>query len=118
MVKTLSVIVLSGAEDGRTHTFLQGHEGYESEDSWSLSVGRRNDNDLCLQFDTFASRQHAKLHWKNKQWWLEDCNTVNGTFLENTSDFFSEERIKGIIPIQEGELFRIGRTWLRIQPNE
>lgn len=117
MPKVLEVYFLSGAEDGRVVRLTQGKEGYTKDNEWTISIGRREDNDLRLQFDTFSSRSHAKLHWRNQAWWLEDCNSANGTFLENADDYFNDERVnpRGIVPIQEGKIFRIGRTWLRIQ---
>src|SRR5690606_2913792 len=75
----------------------------------------KDDNDLCLRNDTFVSRNHANLIWRDAGWWLEDKDSTNGTFLENNNDFFIDERVRGSVPIELGQLFRVGRTWLRIQ---
>jgi pSer/pThr/pTyr-binding forkhead associated (FHA) protein len=58
---------------------------------------------------------HAYLYWQNNRWWLEDLNSTNGTFLEYAE---TEARVKGTIPIDPGVLFRIGHTWMRIEPDE
>lgn len=86
--------------------------------NWSLSIGRRDDNDICLRNDTYISRQHANLHWRGSDWWLEDSNSTNGTYIINETDFFEDQQVKGFIHLLEGQLFRVGRTWLRIQTTE
>lgn len=115
----LELMIMGGVEDGALikYTATNG-DGDLSEDRWTVSIGRREDNDLCLRNDTYVSRQHAKIHWKSERWWLEDCNSTNGSFIENPANFFDDNRIKGIIPVEPGQLFRIGRTWMRIQPIE
>lgn len=110
-------MIMSGVEDGLLLKYdSQSGDGTLFEDHWVISVGRREENDLCLRNDTYVSRQHANIHWKDSQWWLEDCQSTNGTFVENIDNYFDDTRVKGIIPIEAGQIFRIGRTWLRIQP--
>ena len=112
-------MIMSGVDDGSLLEFASdGGDGTVSEDRWSLSIGRRDENDICLSNDTYVSRQHANLHWKDQRWWLEDCESTNGTFIPNPNNFFEDSPVKGIIPIEKGQLFRVGRTWLRIQVNE
>jgi hypothetical protein len=41
--------------------------------------------------------------------WLEDGGSRNGTFIEK-----QEEPINGRVSLRPGTLFRIGRTWLRL----
>jgi pSer/pThr/pTyr-binding forkhead associated (FHA) protein len=113
--QSIHVMIMSGVEDGALFDFSP-HDGSRAEGHWTLSLGRRDQNDLCLRNDSFVSRLHAYLHWKDGRWWLEDCDSTNGTFVENPDDFFDDTRVKGIIPLEVGQLFRVGRTWLRIQP--
>jgi pSer/pThr/pTyr-binding forkhead associated (FHA) protein len=116
---TLYIMIMSGDKDGSLLEYnTKSGDGELIDDHWTLSIGRREDRDLCLRNDTYVSRQHANIHWKDKHWWLEDCNSMNGTFLENANDFFDDARVKGIVPIEIGQIFRIGRTWMRIQPIE
>jgi predicted component of type VI protein secretion system len=112
----LNVMIMSGSEDGTTLTYdpSQG-DGQSAEDAWQISIGRKEENDLCLRNDTYVSRFHAFIIWKNNRWWLQDCDSTNGTFIENAQDFFDDQPIKGTIGIEEEQLFRVGRTWLRIQ---
>ncbi|MAU11060.1 MAG: hypothetical protein CL607_14660 [Anaerolineaceae bacterium] len=112
---TMTIIIMSGVEDGTQLPFDANADGAINEGHWKISIGRREDNVLRLRNDTFVSRQHAYLHWRDSRWWLEDNSSTNGTFIENKSDFFNDIPVKGIVPIEVGQLFRIGRTWLRIQ---
>ena len=118
MEHTLRLMIMSGVEDGASLELSSEGDGKKTPDKWTLTVGRRDDNDVCLRNDTFVSREHAKLHWMDSRWWLEDCESTNGTFIENVDNYFDDKRVKGIIPLGISQLFRIGRTWLRIQPVE
>lgn len=112
----LSVMIMSGVEDGSLLEYDSTlGDGDVAPDKWAISIGRRDENDLCLRNDTYVSRQHANIHWKNENWWLEDCDSTNGTFVENGDNFFDDHPVKGFIQIHVGQLFRVGRTWLRIQ---
>jgi len=115
---TVTITIMSGADDGSELEFATYQNGERTDESWTLTIGRRDENDLCLRNDTFVSRRHASLHWKNNAWWLEDRDSTNGTFTEAPDDFFNDQRVSGIVPIEVNQLFRIGRTWLRIQPLE
>lgn len=115
----LNIMIMSGVDDGSVLSFnSENGDGKFFEGDWLLSIGRRDENDLCLRNDTFVSRQHAFLHWRDDRWWLEDCESTNGTFVENQGDFFNDYRIHGIIALEINVLFRVGRTWLRIQPED
>ena len=46
-------------------------------------------------------------------WYLEDCNSKNGTFVEDGDE---DVRVTEMLELSVGQLFRVGRTWLRIQP--
>jgi len=117
--RRLSLMVMSGIEDGTLLEFTTAKgDGEILSDKWTLGIGRRDENDICLHNDTYVSRQHARLHLKNDAWWLEDLNSTNGTFIENPENFFDDQPVKGFIQLQEERLFRVGRTWLRIQKTE
>lgn len=111
----LQVIIMSGVEDGTTLRFdpTKG-DGREREDTWTIMIGRLDESDVRLVNDTYISRHHANLHWRNEGWWLEDCESRNGTYITNPENFFEDRRVRGIVPLEYGQLFRVGRTWLRI----
>ncbi len=45
-----------------------------------VSIGRGDSNDVVLK-DSFVSSKHAGIYLKDGQYWLEDFNSVNGTYL-------------------------------------
>ncbi|MBZ0279711.1 MAG: FHA domain-containing protein [Anaerolineae bacterium] len=115
MNRKLEIMIMSGVDDGQQLNYSTDNgDGQLSADGskWSISVGRREDSDICLRNDTFVSRLHAYLIWERNRWWLQDCDSTNGTYLENGP---SDARVQGTIPINPNDLFRIGHTWMRIQ---
>lgn len=115
----ISITYMSGPFDGRTMNFEQPESGEEK----VLLIGRREGCDIHLHFDSQASRIHARLgilaipvtaseSVENPYmlgFWLEDGNSRNGTFLER-----DKNPIKGRVSLRPGVLFRVGRTWLRL----
>ncbi|MCX7680988.1 MAG: FHA domain-containing protein [Anaerolineae bacterium] len=71
------------------------------------SLGRAPDNTVCIQ-DQFASAHHALLIWREKQWWLEDRDSRNGTLLNG-------ERIHGPTVVCSGDVIEVGRTKFRLE---
>jgi len=115
----ISITLMSGLNDGEQRLFDSDNEnGRINGNRWSLSIGRHDHNDLVLQNDTFVSRKHAKLHFEADQWWIEDCNSTNGTFTENEDQFFLDNKVTGTLPLNTSLMFRVGRTWLKIKPIE
>lgn len=108
----INVAIMSGVEDGMILEMAYGGNGSKTAQGWTLSIGRREENDVCLRNDTYVSRYHALLHYRNGAWWLEDCNSKNGTFVEDADE---DARVSGTIPLEAGQFFRVGRTWLRLQ---
>lgn len=107
---------MSGVEDGQHLDYSADNgDGQFDGDKWTISIGRREDRDIWLRHDIYVSRQHAYLHCQNDLWSLEDCDSTNGTFIEDNN---KDEAVAGTIAIMPGILFRVGRTWLRIDPLE
>lgn len=103
---------MSGVDDGLMLSYTTANgDGIVSNDEWILTLGRRDDNDVCLRNDTYTSRHHARLYLRNHEWWLEDRESKNGTFIEENDD---DARVSGMIELRSGQLFRVGRTWLRL----
>ncbi len=117
--KQISITYMSGPRDGRILRFDQPELGEEQ----ILTIGRRDACDIPLSFDNQVSRLHARLGCvslpvtssesvDNPQilsFWLEDMSSRNGTFVEKGS-----KPIQGRCNLRPGALFRIGRTWLRL----
>lgn len=119
MQKHISITYMSGPHDGKTMRFEQPEPG----EKLVLSIGRREGCDIEIDFDNQVSRLHAKLGCQSVSvsasdsvldptvlsFWLEDIDSRNGTYIEREAD-----AITGQVPLRPGALFRIGRTWLRL----
>lgn len=108
----LTIEIMSGPDDGRLVHYRRadGDGTIGVGGAWILTMGRREDCDLCLPFDTQISRLHARLLCRADGWFVEDGGSRNGTFFEN-----QKKAIDGSVLLEAGALFRIGRTWLRVQ---
>lgn len=107
----LVMSIMSGPDDGRKVRLRRSDGDGEigANGAWTLTLGRRDDCDLCLPFDTQISREHARLiYTPDRRWILEDSGSRNGTFV-------GKKRIESAVPLATGILFRIGRTWLRLE---
>lgn len=71
-----------------------------------VSVGRSSGCTLVLE-DDFASGTHARLIRRGSDWYLEDLDSRNGTFLGG-------QRIDQPEPLHVGSEFRIGQTTVRM----
>ena len=119
MEREISVTFMSGPLDGKTLRFEQPDIG----DELVLNIGRREGCDIHLPFDNQVSRLHARLGCISTtvtasesvtepyilSFWLEDMRSRNGTFIER-----EKEPLHGRTSLRPGTLFRIGRTWLRL----
>jgi pSer/pThr/pTyr-binding forkhead associated (FHA) protein len=119
MNKEISITYMSGPLDGKTLVFEQPEPG----DELILNIGRREGCDMHMPFDNQVSRLHARLGCSVEpvtaseavadpfvlSFWLEDLNSRNGTFIER-----EKRTIRGRVPLRPGSLFRIGRTWMRL----
>ena len=114
----ISITFMSGPLDGKTLIFDQPEIGDQS----VISIGRRDTCDIHLPFDNQVSRLHARLGCVASSvsdsqsslpallsFWLEDSNSRNGTYVEKDPDPLQERA-----HMRPGTLFRIGRTWLRL----
>jgi pSer/pThr/pTyr-binding forkhead associated (FHA) protein len=117
--RKISVTYMSGPLDGKILQFDQPDIGEEQ----ILTIGRREACDIPLPDDNQVSRLHARLGCTSLAvtasesvtnpyiltFWLEDSGSRNGTFIEK-----DKEPIRGRSTLRPGTLFRIGRTWLRL----
>jgi len=63
-------------------------------------LGRGESSDLVLR-DSFASNKHARVFYHQGQYWIEDLQSTNGTFV-------NEVRIEHPTVLAEGDNIRIG----------
>lgn len=72
-----------------------------------VTIGRDTNCDLAIM-DEALSAHHARITFHHGQWWLEDLNSRNGTFLN---------REKLIVPavVITGDEFKCGNTVFKIR---
>ena len=90
----MSLEVLSGPLDGHIFQFNS-----------TSDIGR--EGKLKLAVDRFVSRRHAVIELQGATVFLEDLVSTNGTFVD-------DERVDGKVPLSNGKIFRVGRTWLQV----
>ncbi len=99
----ISISVMSGPRDGETLRFVPDPTSEE----FVLEIGRREDCAIPLTYDSQVSRLHAKLIFEHGRFWIEDLESRNGTYIQH-------KQIKKRSRIEPSTLFRVGRTWLRL----
>lgn len=62
----------------------------------------------CRLEDKTISGQHARLSYHHAQWWVEDLNSTNGTFLNG-------EPVLGAVVATSGDQLRCGGVDLQVQ---
>lgn len=88
--------LMSGAQDGEIINVKR-----------SSTIGREKSNEIAMQYDRYISRRHARLITGDDEVFLDDLGSTNGTF-------YAGERVVGRVELQNGDFFRVGRTWVLI----
>lgn len=107
MAESLAVelMIMSGPDDG---TLLKLSAPRTAD---GYVIGRREDCDVILPYDSQISRNHARLFKQPDGWHVQDMGSKNGTYL-------GKQKLDKSMPLQVGQMFRMGRTWLRLQKVE
>jgi len=74
------------------------------------SIGRAQTNSICLN-DDFVSAQHAILSLRQKQWWLEDLGSTNGSLVNNRC-------VSAPTIVAPGDTIEIGRIRLKLEKQD
>lgn len=85
-------------------------DGMQTFSTTEIVIGRSAASELPIANDTVSSR-HARLSFHHNQWWLEDLNSTNGTFL-------NDERVSTPTVIVSGDELRVGQVSLLIAIQE
>jgi FHA domain len=75
-------------------------ESFPVEDRERMTIGRRPDSDVFLD-DVTVSRDHAFLVRRADSWYLDDCGSLNGTYVNRTR--IDSHRL------EEGDELQIGK---------
>jgi len=73
----------------------------------SIIVGRSPDSALVLD-DSYSSARHARFFLSEGQWFVEDLQSTNGTYVHG-------QRIDHPIPVKAGDSVTIGQTAFTLQ---
>ncbi|HEY1948260.1 MAG TPA: SpoIIE family protein phosphatase [Bryobacteraceae bacterium] len=87
-------LLISGPEGAPTRVELRKH---------ALTLGRSVDNDLAYPDDPWLSRSHLRFELHERNWWIKDCASRNGTVL-NSANLKESRRIKAGDRIYAGHL--------------
>jgi pSer/pThr/pTyr-binding forkhead associated (FHA) protein len=71
-----------------------------------VMIGRDTNCDLSVM-DEALSAHHARIIFHHGQWWLEDLNSTNGTFL-------NQEKLIVPVVVITGDEFKCGNTFFNI----
>ena len=97
--KARSVAVVEGPLKG-SHMEIASLEEF--------TIGRAGDND-CQLGDDFASSRHARMFRRGSEWFVEDLDSRNGTFVSGV-------RIDQPERVSVGTDIKMGRTIVRLTP--
>lgn len=75
-----------------------------------IILGRDPDCDFSIPDETISLR-HCKLSYHQKQWWANDLNSTNGTFL-------NQDLIDVAIIITDGDILRLGNVSIVVHINQ
>jgi hypothetical protein len=71
-----------------------------------IIIGRDSTHDITVS-DLTVSTQHARLSYHHNQWWLEDLDSTNGTFL-------NQEAVTGPTVVDNGDQVGCGQVFFTI----
>lgn len=90
--------------------YIKIEDGKESIKHFSqpeIMLGRDTNCDLSV-IDESLSAHHARITYHHGQWWLEDLNSTNGTFL-------NREKLTTAAVVITGDEFKCGNTVFSIR---
>lgn len=73
-----------------------------------ITIGRAEDNSLCLPHEIYASGHHALIYFERQDCLIRDLGSQNGTLVNNLV-------ISKPVKINAGDVITIGRTKLELE---
>ncbi|MCD6460447.1 FHA domain-containing protein [bacterium] len=94
VVKTGSVIVIySIPPDNQGNGFLTVGDITFALSSKITYIGRNQSNNFCLRGDMYISNNHARIFYEDKNYYIIDDSSTNGTFLNRNPLYKGEKYI-------------------------
>jgi pSer/pThr/pTyr-binding forkhead associated (FHA) protein len=90
--------------------YVKNEDGRESIRHFAqpeIMLGRDTNCDLSIRDDALSAH-HARVAFHHGQWWLEDMNSTNGTFL-------NRNKLNTAAVVITGDEFRCGNTMFSIR---
>lgn len=112
---SIRIMFMSGPEDGKELTITRPVKNDFTDDFlylYKVTIGRRDEYDIVIPFDALISRLHASILILQDTMILVDENSRNGTFINRKLLQSTSEEL----PVRT--LFRVGKTWIRVQSIE
>ena len=97
-LKPAALLVLGGELNGTLFDLVETN----------ISIGRNIDNTIALELNG-VSRYHFKIHFVNDEHILTDCESKNGTYLNN-------KKVIDPIKLNKGDVIKIGSVALKYLP--
>jgi pSer/pThr/pTyr-binding forkhead associated (FHA) protein len=72
-------------------------------------IGTAEDAGLRLHGDAYVSVRHAECRPYEGDWYIEDCGSMNGTWVNGI-------RVRGPYRLEKGDRVRVGRTMITVVP--
>ena len=106
---------LAGKSDLKTPLLtIKGQDDWDSIEKQfvkpEIIFGRDLDSDIIVPDETISIR-HCKITYHHKQWWADDLNSTNGSFL-------NENPIDSPVIITNGDELRLGNVSFSININQ
>ena len=92
----------------RVHARLEsGKEIQHRYAQTEVTIGRDPNSDIPI-LDEAISAHHARISYHHSQWWLEDLNSTNGTFI-------GKSRLTVPTVLIAGDQFKCGNTFFTVE---
>jgi len=74
-----------------------------------IKIGRDDDNDIVIKDDPLVSRRHALIGQRGNEFYVQDKDSTNGTFVNNNPVHKGKK-----VQLKQGDVVMVGKTKLEI----
>jgi len=95
--------IMNGPDDGRIYEIKKDQ----------ITIGRNNDRDFIISYEQSVSRIHAEIHIHNKKYYILDCESLNGTWIDDKQIEPKKETL-----LMPNQIFSLGDVKLRLRSKD